>query len=91
MLKRKLFVNGVERTVIADPETTLAQYVRKQLCLTGTKVGCGKGECGSCTVIMDGKVVRSCILKMKNVPDEAQIITIEGIGSQENLHPLQLA
>ena len=91
MLKRKIFVNGVERTVVADPETTLAQYVRKQLCLTGTKVGCGKGECGTCTVILNGKVARSCIVKMKNVPDESQVITIEGIGSQENLHPLQLA
>ena len=91
MLKKKLIVNGVERTVIADPETTLAQYVRKQLCLTGTKIGCGKGECGTCTVIMNGKVVRSCIVKMKNVPDEAEVITIEGIGSQDNLHPLQLA
>ncbi len=91
MLKKKLKINGVERMVIVDPEITLAQLLRKQLCLTGTKVGCGKGECGSCSVIMDGKVVRSCIVKMKKVPDEAQIITIEGVGNQDNLHPLQLA
>ncbi|NLX87314.1 MAG: molybdopterin-dependent oxidoreductase [Clostridiales bacterium] len=90
MIKKKLFVNGVERTVIADPEATLAQYIRKQLCLTGTKIGCGKGECGVCTVILNGKVVRSCIVKMKRVPDESEVITIEGIGSHENLHPLQL-
>jgi len=91
MLKRKLYVNGVARTVIADPEASLAQYLRKQLCLTGTKIGCGKGECGVCTVILNGKAARSCIVKMKNVPDESKVITIEGIGSHENLHPLQLA
>ncbi|MDD3169032.1 MAG: molybdopterin-dependent oxidoreductase [Eubacteriales bacterium] len=91
MLKKKLTINGVNRTVVVDPEATLAQLLRKQLCLTGTKVGCGKGECGSCSVIMNGNVVRSCIVKMKKVPDESQIITIEGVGTQENLHPLQLA
>ena len=91
MLKRKLTINGIDRMIIVDPESTLAQLLRKQLGLTGTKVGCGKGECGSCSVIMDGKVVRSCIVKMKKVPDEAKIITIEGVGTQDNLHPLQLA
>lgn len=91
MLKKTLIINGVKRTVIADAETTLAQLLRKQLCFTGTKVSCGKGECGTCAVIMDGKVVKSCITKIKRIPDEAQIITIEGVGSQENLHPLQLS
>lgn len=91
MIKKKLVVNGVKRLVIVDAEATLAELLRKQLGLTGTKVGCGKGECGSCSVIMDGKVVKSCIVKMKKVPDEANIITIEGVGTQENLHPLQLA
>lgn len=91
MLKKSLTINGIKRTVIADAEITLAQLLRKQLCFTGTKVGCGKGECGTCSVIMDGKVVRSCIVKMKKIPDNAQIITIEGVGTQENLHPLQLA
>lgn len=91
MIRKHLVINGVKRMVIVDPESTLAQLLRKQLCLTGTKVGCGKGECGTCSVIMDGKVVKSCIVKMKKVPDEANIITIEGVGTQENLHPLQLA
>ena len=91
MLKKSLSINGVERMVIVDPETTLAQVLRKQLCFTGTKVGCGKGECGSCAVIMAGKVVRSCIVKMKKVPDGAEILTIEGVGTKDNLHPLQLA
>ena len=91
MLKKILFLNGAETRVVAPPEATLADVLRKQLLLTGTKVGCGKGECGACTVIMDGKVVRSCIVKMKKVPDDAQIITIEGVGTRECLHPLQLA
>ncbi|KNZ43518.1 (2Fe-2S)-binding protein, partial [Acetobacterium bakii] len=91
MLKKTLIINGVKRTVIADAETSLAKVLRKQLGLTGTKVGCGKGECGSCSVIMNEKVVRSCITKIKKIPDEAIIITIEGVGTQENLHPLQLS
>lgn len=91
MLKKSLVVNGINRTVIVDGETTLADVLRKQMLLTGTKVGCGKGECGACSVIMDGKVVKACIYKMKRVPDDAEIITIEGVGDQNHLHPLQLA
>ncbi len=91
MFKRNLKINGTMHTIITDPEEKLANVLRKQLLLTGTKVGCGIGECGACNVIMNGKVVRSCIMKMKRVPDEAEIITIEGIGNPENLHPLQLA
>ena len=91
MLKKTLFVNGVEKRVVVDPNATLADVLRKQLLLLGTKVGCGKGECGACTVILDGKVTRSCIVKMKRVPDDAQIITIEGVGTRESLHPLQLS
>ncbi len=91
MLKRTFFINGEEKTIIADPNTSLAEVIRKQLGLTGTKVGCGKGECGACSVILNGKVVRSCITKIKRIPDESQIITIEGIGTKDKLHPLQLA
>jgi len=89
--KKTLFINGVVQTVIVDPETSLANVIRKQQGLTGTKVGCGKGECGTCTVILNDKVVRSCITKMKRVDDESTIITIEGVGTQDNLHPLQLS
>ena len=91
MLKKVLKINGVSKTIITDPEAKLSDVIRKQLLLTGTKVGCGIGECGACNVIMDGKVVRSCITRMKRVPDEAEIVTIEGIGEPDNLHPLQLA
>ncbi len=90
MLKKTLKINGVSKTIITNSDTTLADVLRKQLLLTGTKVGCGKGECGACNVIMDGKVVKSCIVRMKRVPNEAEIVTIEGIGSAEDLHPLQL-
>lgn len=91
MLKKKLKINGVTRTLIINPKDTLAKVLREQLYLTGCKVGCGQGQCGTCTVIMDGKAVRSCIVKMSKVPDEAVIETIEGIGSVEDLHPLQVA
>ncbi|HYA43330.1 MAG TPA: molybdopterin cofactor-binding domain-containing protein [Syntrophobacteraceae bacterium] len=91
MLKKVINVNGVPRTMIVDPEAILAEVIREQLMLTGTKVGCGTAHCGSCSVIMDGNVVRSCAIKMKNVGDGANITTIEGIGTRDNLHPLQLA
>src|SRR5690606_23529617 len=69
----------------------LAEVLRGQLGLTGTKVGCGQGQCGSCSVILNGKVVRSCTTTMKRVPAESEITTIEGIGTPDDLHPLQKA
>jgi aldehyde oxidoreductase len=91
MIKKSIMVNGVEQTLIVDPEATLAEVIRNQLGLTGTKIGCGTAQCGSCSVIIDGEVVRSCVMKMKRVADGARITTIEGIGTPANLHPLQLA
>ncbi|MDP4178529.1 MAG: molybdopterin-dependent oxidoreductase [Bacillota bacterium] len=91
MIKKCLTINGINKTVITDQETLLSDVLRKQMLLTGTKVGCEKGECGACSVIIDGKVVRSCITKIKRVPDGSQIITIEGVGTHDALHPLQLA
>lgn len=91
MIKKTINVNGVNRTVIAAGDETLANVLREQLGLTGTKIGCGKGECGACNVIMDGRLVRSCITKMGKVPDGARVTTIEGIGTPDSLHPLQLA
>lgn len=90
-LKRTVNLNGVQKVLIADPENTLAKVLREQLGLTGTKIGCGKGQCGACSVLMDGKVIRSCTYKMKRVNDGAVITTIEGIGTPENLHAIQLA
>ena len=91
MIRRKLYVNGLERTVIAEASELLADVIRKTLHLTGTKVGCGKGQCGACNVIMDGKLIRSCITKMDRVPEGAAITTIEGIGTPSDLHAIQMA
>ena len=91
MINKLFQVNGLPRKVVVDPETSLAEVIRDQLKLTGTKVGCGQGQCGSCSVILDGRVVRSCVTKMKKVPEGAQVQTIEGVGTPDNLHPLQLA
>jgi len=91
MQKKILKINGVARTLIVDPDRSLAEVLRGQLMMTGCKVGCKQAQCGACSIIMDGRVVLSCVLKMKKVPDEACITTIEGIGTPENLHPLQVA
>lgn len=91
MLKKTLFINGIEKRVVVDPEVSLASVLRNQMFLTGTKVGCSRGDCGACTVILNDKAIRSCIVKMRDVPEDSRIITIEGIGTAESLHPLQLA
>ncbi|PIE57350.1 MAG: aldehyde oxidoreductase [Desulfobulbus propionicus] len=91
MIEKKLYVNGIERSVIADKSELLSDVIRKSLHLTGTKVGCGKGQCGACNVIMDGKLIRSCITKMDRVPDKATITTVEGIGTPNDLHAIQMA
>lgn len=84
-------INGAKTTFVADAEEKLSDVLRKQLGLTGTKVGCGSGECGTCTVILNGKLVRSCITKIKKIEDNDEIITVEGVGSKDNLHPVQIA
>ena len=91
MLKRKLLINGVERTVFFEESDFLSSVIRDGLHLTGTKVGCGQGQCGACSVIMDGKVIRSCITKMSRVPENAVITTVEGIGTPTDLHAIQMA
>ena len=84
-------VNGVERMFFFDPESdTLAEALRRYG-LTGIKVGCNAGQCGACSIIVDGDVVRSCVKKMKDVAEGAVIETIEGMGTASNLHPLQQA
>ena len=87
--KMTLNINGADRMFICDPaKDTLADVVRR-LGLTGTKVGCGMGACGACSVIVDGKVVRSCTKKIDKVEEYSKITTIEGIGSVNYPHPLQ--
>jgi aldehyde oxidoreductase len=89
--KKELTVNGLKQMVLVDGEDRLVDVIRSQLGLTGTKVGCRAGQCGLCSIILDGQVKRSCLIKMKAVADGADIITIEGIGDPEHLHPLQAA
>jgi aldehyde oxidoreductase len=91
MIAKSLVVNGVARKAVVGADYSLADYLREQLHLTGTKVGCGQGQCAACNVILDGKLIRSCVTKMSKVPDGAEIITIEGVGNPADLHPIQLA
>lgn len=84
----RLTVNGEERVVETTATTRLLDLLRTDLKLTGTKEGCGKGECGACTVLLNGQLVASCLLLAPQA-DRAEIITIEGIGSAEGLDPIQ--
>jgi xanthine dehydrogenase iron-sulfur cluster and FAD-binding subunit A len=83
-------VNGVRRTATVEPRRSLVDFLRHDLGLVGTHVGCEHGVCGACTIILDGRTVRSCLLFAAQA-DGAEIITIEGVGTDEALHPLQLA
>lgn len=91
MIKKEVVVNGVVHKMVVNAEDTLSTVIRNNLGLTGTKVGCNEGQCGACSLIVDGKVVRSCAMKIRRVKDGAQITTIEGIGTPDNLHPIQMA
>ncbi len=84
----RLTVNGQPREVMAEPETPLLYVLRNDLGLTGTKFGCGLGQCGACTVLVGGQAVRSCMLPVQAVAGQA-VTTIEGLGSPERPHPLQ--
>ena len=86
----RLTVNGKAYTVDADPQTSLLSALREQLDLTGSKYGCGEGQCGACTVLIDGKAQRSCVTKVVAVSSK-QITTIEGLANGERLHPVQEA
>lgn len=91
LTKKTLNINGADRTFICDKEKDTLASVLRRLGLTGTKVGCGTGVCGACSVILNDKVVRSCTRKIKGIKDFSKIITIEGIGNPMNPHPLQYA
>src|SRR5205814_2409380 len=85
-----LRVNGTEHRLTLDARTTLLDALREHLQLTGTKKGCGLGQCGACTVLMDGKRVKSC-LSLAALVEGREITTIEGLAEGERLHPLQAA
>ena len=83
-------VNGTQRSVATDPERRLLDVLREDLQLTGTKYGCGEGQCGACTVLVDGAPVRSCLLPASAVAGKS-VTTIEGLARGDALHPVQQA
>lgn len=90
MKEIKLVVNGKAHELSVKPWRTLLEVIREDLYLTGTKEGCGEGECGSCTVIMGGKTVNSCLIPAVEA-DNQEITTIEGLSQGETLDPVQEA
>ena len=90
MQKIQFALNGKSYELSIKPCRTLLELIREDLKLTGTKEGCGEGECGSCTVIMGGKTVNSCLVPAMEA-DNQEIITIEGLADGDKLHPIQEA
>jgi xanthine dehydrogenase YagT iron-sulfur-binding subunit len=90
MVSVSLTVNGSLQTLSLDPRTTLLDVLREHLDLTGTKKGCDQGQCGACTILIDGRRINSC-LTFAAMYDGAQITTIEGLAVNGVLHPLQQA
>jgi xanthine dehydrogenase YagT iron-sulfur-binding subunit len=90
-LSTTLTVNGVKRTIaLDDPRVTLLDLLRERLELTGTKKGCDRGQCGACTIILDGRRVNAC-LALAISHDGADVLTIEGVAQGNRLHPVQEA
>jgi len=89
-MRIRLTVNGRTTRAAVDPETRLLDLLRETLGLTGTKEGCGEGECGACTVLLDGRPVNSCLVLAASV-DGKDVVTIEGLADGNRLHPIQQA
>lgn len=89
-LTLSLTVNGARRELTVEPWVTLLDLLRENFQLTGTKKGCDQGQCGACTVLLDGKRVNSCLILAVS-KDGAEITTIEGLAQSDRLHPLQAA
>ena len=90
MTRVSLTVNGKRRTAHVEPRTLLVHFLREQLNLTGTHVGCDTSQCGACTVMLDGRSVKSCTLFAVQA-DASEVTTIEGLANGDELHPLQEA
>ena len=86
-----LNVNGTPRQVDVDPDTPLLYVLSDDLGLKGPKFGCGLGQCGACTVLVNGRATRSCVTAVNTVTNDAAIVTLEGLGTPERPHPLQQA
>jgi carbon-monoxide dehydrogenase small subunit len=87
-MKIKLTINGEEKIVYLEPNEILLHVLREKLGITSPKEGCGTGDCGACTVVVNGKAVNSCLILAVEV-DGASILTVEGLSQDEKLHPLQ--
>ncbi|HEX3820429.1 MAG TPA: (2Fe-2S)-binding protein [Candidatus Sulfotelmatobacter sp.] len=85
-----LAINSKSYTVDVDPQTSLLTVLREHLDLTGSKYGCGEGQCGACTVLIDGKAQRSCVTRVGSVGARS-VTTIEGLAKRDELHPVQQA
>ena len=90
MAKVTVNVNGEARTASVPPEMTLLRMLREEFSLTGSKLGCDVGDCGACTVLMDGKAVNACLI-LAGQADGRDVLTIEGLATMERLHPIQKA
>jgi aerobic-type carbon monoxide dehydrogenase small subunit (CoxS/CutS family) len=90
MADLELDVNGRRQILRTDPDRTLLQVLREDLDLTATKYGCGEGQCGACTVLVDGRPERSCLLRLDRV-ERKKIVTLEGLAPEGKLHPVQQA
>ena len=86
----RLTVNGEPFEALVEPRTTLVDFLRGELGLTGTHVGCEQGACGACTILLDGRTVRSCLMLAVQA-DGARLMTVEGLGAEGKLHPIQEA
>jgi len=88
-VSKKISVNSNHIEVLAPPERRLLDVLRFDLELMGTKEGCGEGECGACSVIINGEVVNSCLVLFGQIADGDEILTVEGLGDAEHLAPIQ--
>lgn len=88
MIDITVIVNGETRSASVPAETTLLKLLRENFALTGAKLGCNVGDCGACTVLVDGQAINSCLMLAGQV-DGRQVLTIEGLGKRDHLHPIQ--
>jgi len=88
--KLSFIVNGQPRTITTDPKRSLLDILREDLQLTGTKYGCGEGQCRACTVLLKGKSVPACLTAIQEAEGQ-EVVTIEGLASGDTLHPVQAA
>jgi aerobic-type carbon monoxide dehydrogenase small subunit (CoxS/CutS family) len=90
VIELRVIINGIVRTASVAPETTLLELLRDRFSLTGAKLGCGVGDCGACTVLLDAKAVNACLV-LAGQANGRSVLTIEGLGTPKQLHPIQKA